>query len=384
MLKKEYGSTKFIICDTIFLMSVIIFIIILAVLVLVHEFGHFIVAKKSGIRVDEFGLGFPPKIWSKRWRGTLYTLNSIPFGGFVKIFGEDSHSEEIKTKEDRDSSFVYKPKWIQGAVLAAGVTMNILFAWLVISLTFIIGVPAPSDYGGFGKVKDSHLVVVSVLADSPASVAGLIPGDHILSISNGDKFISGESLNADSMTNLIRSSKGNLNLIYKRGELEKKISIEPVLKIVGDSKAIGIGMDEVGVLKLPFYLAPLEGARTTWLLAKNTTIGLFDFLIGIFQLKSDLSQVSGPVGIAKVVGQARQLGFVYLLTLTALISINLALVNLLPFPALDGGRLILVAIEAIIRRPIHPKFVKWTNTVGFAFLIILMLVVTTHDIIKLF
>jgi regulator of sigma E protease len=143
-------------------------------------------------------------------------------------------------------------------------------------------------------------------------------------------------------------------------------------------------MDSIGILKLSPPLAFIEGLRTTGLIIKQTAIGLFDFFGGVFTLKSDLSQVSGPVGIAKVVGEARSLGFVYLLTLTALISINLAIINLLPFPALDGGRLLFVLIEAIIRRPIHPKVVQWTNTLGFVFLIILMLVVTTHDIIKLF
>ncbi len=364
-------------------MSVIIFIIILAVLILVHEFGHFIVAKKSGIRVDEFGLGFPPKIFSKKWGDTLYTLNAIPFGGFVKIFGEDAHSEDI-TEENKKTSFVYKPRWVQASVLVAGVTMNVIFAWLLISVGLFIGIPSPVDYGGFGKVSDPKLTITEVMPDSAAKIAGLIPGDEITKVVSTIGDID-QDLTPENVRNIIINSTGDIEVTYKRGNLpQDTVSVTPKYDEVSKNRIMGIAMDQIGTLKLPVHLAFLEGARTTALLTQNTAIGLFDFFKGIFTLKSDLSQVSGPIGIAGVVGEARTLGFVYLLTLTALISINLAIINLLPFPALDGGRLLFVFIEAIIRRPIPPKFVMVLNTAGFVFLIILMLVVTTNDIWKLF
>ncbi len=366
-------------------MSVIIFIIILAILVLVHEFGHFIVAKKSGIRVDEFGLGFPPKIWSKKWRGTLYTLNAVPFGGYVKIFGEDAHSEEIQNEEDKKKSFVYKPKWIQAAVLVAGVTMNIIFAWFVISIGFLIGVPASSDYGGFGKVSDVKLTVVEVMQDSPAGKAGLISGDVINKVSAGDVVLTSEDLTPEKVRSLITSSQSQtIDIEYIENLTQKFASITPSLEIAPGKRALGIVMDSTGIIKLPLYLAPLEGVRTTGIVIQNTAVGLYNFFAGVFSFESDFSQVSGPIGIAKVVGEANKLGFVYLLTLTALISINLAIINLLPFPALDGGRLLFVLIETITRRPINAKFVKWTNAVGFAFLLLLMVAVTVHDIWKIF
>ena len=165
-------------------MTVIIFILILAILILVHEFGHFIVAKRSGIRVDEFGLGFPPKIFAKNWGVTLYTLNAMPFGGFVKIFGEDAHTEDI-SEEDKKTSFVNKPKWIQALVLVAGVTMNIIFAWLLISLGFIIGLPSPVEHNCLGQVTNSHLVVTVVLLVSPAEKAGVLPVDTLSYASSG-------------------------------------------------------------------------------------------------------------------------------------------------------------------------------------------------------
>ena len=365
-------------------MSIIIFIIILAILIFVHELGHFLVAKKSGIRVDEFGLGFPPKIFAKKLGNTVYTLNAIPFGGFVKIFGEDPHSEEIK-EEDRHTSFFYKPKWIQVSVLVAGVTFNIIFAWLCISLGFMIGMPASTDYSSFGQTTRTNLVITEIIKDSPAEKAGLTTGDVIVSVSSGEVSIQNENLTPNKVSELISNSIAkNIEVAYRRGEaLPTNVFIEPNSDLIEGKKAIGIVMDSMGILKLPIHLAFIEGARTTWFLTKGTVVGLVGFLRDVVTFKSDFSQVAGPVGIAKVVSQANNLGFVYLLSLVALISINLAVINLLPFPALDGGRLLFVGIEAIIRRPINPVFVRWTNALGFVFLIILMLVITSHDILNL-
>ena len=197
--------------------------------------------------------------------------------------------------------------------------------------------------------------------------------------------LQGETLTSENVRSLISNeSTKKIEIIYRRGEsLPTSVSIEPVGS-GGEKKMIGIGMDNMGILKLAPHLALLEGVRTTWLLTKATTVGLVGFLWDAVTLKSDFSQVAGPVGIAKVVGEANNLGFVYLLSLIALISINLAIINLLPFPALDGGRLLFVAIEAVIRRPIKPAVVQWANGIGFLLLIILMVVVTGHDIIKLF
>lgn len=365
-------------------MSILIFIIILAILILVHEFGHFIVAKKSGIRVDEFGLGFPPKIFAKKWGSTTYTLNAIPFGGFVKIFGEDSHDEDI-SDADKKTSFLYKPKWIQASVLVAGVTFNIIFAWLCISLGFMIGMPSSAGYSSFGKTVNTSLVITEVLSNSPAQKAGLISGDKIVFASAGDNALQDENLTPEKISSLIsESSAQTIEVIYSRGETAPKTAfVEPTSGVIAGKRAIGIATDSIGTLKLPVYLAPLEGARTTWLLTKGTVVGLSQFLWKIVIFKSDFSQVAGPIGIAKVVGEANNLGFVYLLSLIALISINLAVINLLPFPALDGGRLLFVGIEAVIRRPIKPSVVRWTNAVGFILLIILMVVVTGHDILNL-
>jgi len=364
-------------------MGIIIFIISLAILILVHEFGHFIVAKKFGIRVDEFGLGFPPKIWGKTYGETTYTLNAIPFGGFVRIFGEDPHAEEI-SEENKSRSMLYQPKWIQALVLVAGVTMNILFAWILISIGFMIGLPSPVDHSGYGKVENAHVVVLNTLPGSPAEKAGLKSGDTIVSVSDGNMTLGGMNLTTDNISNLVNKSESPILFTYERGEDEpESVTINPDDTTVSGKRAIGIAMDKIGTLKLNPFLAIIEGARTTALLTANTVQGLGQFLWNIVTFKSDFSQVAGPIGIAGSVSDAKDLGVVYLLSIIALISINLAVINLIPFPALDGGRLFFILIEVIIRRPIPSTFVRWTNAIGFLLLLILMVVISGHDIFKL-
>src|SRR3989344_4099626 len=361
-------------------MSIVIFIVSLAILILVHEFGHFIVAKKSGIRVDEFGLGFPPRLISKKWGDTTYTLNAIPFGGFVKIFGEDMHSGNI-SELDRSRSFQYKPKWIQALVLVAGVSMNLIFAWLLISLGFMLGLPSPVEHSGFGEVRDAHVTIVEILPGSQADKAGLYPGDTIISVRGGGVTLQNDTLTLAKISELISESK-IVDITYRRGDTPtQSISVQGTGEV--GNRMIGVALQNIGTLELPVHLALIEGLRTTALLTKETTIGLAKFLSSVVTLKSDFSQVSGPVGIAGVVGQAQTLGFVHLLSLIALISINLPVINLIPFPALDGGRLLFVGIEAIIRRPIPAKIVRYTNAIGFLLLLTLMVVVTTNDIFKL-
>lgn len=366
-------------------MSIIIFLIILAVLILVHEFGHFIVAKKSGIRVLEFGLGFPPTLYSKIVNGTKYTLNSIPFGGFVKIFGEDPHTEEIR-EEEKSVSFYYKPKWIQASVLVAGVFFNVLFAWILISISFIIGAPAGVNYSPFGEVRDQKTIITSVLSDSPAEKAGMKAGDEIFLIKSKSNVLEGNNITPENIQAFISNPNNiSVDVSYKRDGKEASVSMEPkVISSSEDRRMLGIAMDSVGILELPAHYAFLEGARTTGYLLKNTTIGLAGFLYTVITFQTDFSQVAGPVGIAGIVGEAQSMGFVYLLSIVSLISINLAIINLIPFPALDGGRLFFLIIEVITRRPINKTFVQWANLVGFGFLMILMLIITTSDILKLF
>lgn len=362
-------------------MSIILFIIILAVLVFVHELGHFLIAKKTGVRVDEFAVGFPPKLFSFTKGETLYSLNAIPFGGYVKIFGEDPNDESLKGSDSK-RSLVNKPKYIQGAVLLGGIIFNILFAWLLISVSLMSGYKMPVDTANY-VVTNPKITILSVLENSPAKLAGLVSGDQITSLKEGDGVILVPQDVSD-VQKFISESKSKVQVSYSRGSEIKTTEVEPVPGISGSNKAIGISMSKVGEVHLPFYLAFWEGAKLTYDTVSQTFFSLIDFFGKIFTGKADISEVSGPVGIAGLVGDASNFGFIYLLGFTAFISINLAVINFMPFPALDGGRLFFLIIEAIIRRPISPKILNFINASGFIFLMLLMLFVTYHDIVKLF
>jgi len=365
-------------------MSIIIFLIVLAILVLVHEFGHFITAKKSGIKVEEFGLGFPPKAFGYKPKGseTEYTLNWIPFGGFVKIFGEDPDKESISGK-DSSRSLINKPKYIQILVLSAGVLFNIIFAWILISLGFISGLPTSITPEQEEYARDISLLIITVVPNTPAEEAGLLAGDSILFVSTETLAIKNPT--AEEVQGLISGSGGNkISVLIERIDVEETFILSPVEGIVADNYAVGISMDRVGLLKLPFFKAIWEGFLLTIGLLGAIVMALFNLVAGAFTGTSNLSQISGPVGIVSIVGDAANLGFIYLISFTAFISLNLAVINLIPFPALDGGRILFVLIEGIKGSPISPKIQNGLNQFGFALLIILMLVVTYNDIIKLF
>lgn len=362
-------------------MSVILFIIILAILVFVHELGHFLIAKKSGIKVSEFGIGFPPRIWGKQVGETLYSINAIPFGGFVKILGEDSEDEALNGP-DKERSILAKPRHIQAAVLVGGVFFNLLFAWFLITSGYMIGLPTPVDHTGPGTVQNAHLVLTLVAPGSPAEAGKLKAGDVVLGVSSNNFVL--KEVTGESVSNFIEAhGKDGLTFQIQRGSETVTSSVVAKEGIIPHKFAVGISMDMIGTLRLSPIQAIWEGLKTTEDTFVSTAQGLFTFLSQAVQGKGHLSEVTGPVGIVGIVGDVSRLGFIYLISFTAIISINLAVINLFPFPALDGGRLLFVLIEAIRRKPISPKVANVLNTVGFALLILLMVVVTVHDISKL-
>lgn len=364
-------------------MSVILFIVILLGLILVHEFGHFAMAKAFKVRVDEFGIGFPPKLWGLRRGETEYTVNALPFGGFVRIYGEDA--AEAEGDIDADRSLARKPKWVQALVIVAGVAMNIVAAWLILSVGYVAGLPAAVNDYGLGEVTDAHVTVLGVAPGSPAEAAGLIAGERIMRI----QAATGSFLEEDALADDVRHFIGQhgaeeLTLTLARGERERNVVLHPVEGIVEGKAALGVMLEDVGIRRLPLHHALIEGGVLVGKLTRDTAVGLRDFFSGILLGRADFSSVAGPVGIVGVVGEASEFGFVSVLMLAAIISINLAIINMIPFPALDGGRLVMVAAEAVARRPIPPKVFIWLNGLGFALLILLMLVVTYNDILKLF
>ncbi len=365
-------------------MSIILFIVILAVLVISHEFGHFIVARAFGVRVDEFGFGYPPRLAKLFKKGdTEYTLNWLPFGGFVKIFGENPDDENTNGP-DKARSFVHKPKWQQALILVAGVVANFVLAWILISISFMSGSPASTASVPSGTtITDAELVILDVTKGSPAENAGLVVGDSISAIQSGNEKVNNPT--PDGLRAFIaKHGTNNLTLYLKDEGAERIVTVTPVMSEGANVPIIGIQMDQVGIVKLSFFKALGYGFTESVHMTGAIAVSLFDLVKNAVVGKADFSQITGPVGIVGIVGDAAKFGFIYLLSFTALISLNLAVINLIPFPALDGGRLLFIVIEKIKGSRIKPQVANWLNTIGFGLLILLMLVVTYHDIVKLF
>lgn len=364
-------------------MGAILLIIILGIVVVVHELGHFLFAKKFGIRVDEFGVGFPPRAKTLFTKGeTKYTLNWIPFGGFVKIFGENPEDAKPDSP-DYARSMPSKAKWKQAIVLFGGVLFNFLLAWLLISVGFMSGLPSSIDPSfPSSSVTNSHVTVTNVAVGMPASLANLKPGDKILAIDGNEE----NAGNVVAVQSYIQSHGGEEILLkISRGNTETNIAVTPKTELGSNKAIIGIGLDLVGIVKLNFFHSIWQGLRSAYAMTVNIIVYFGHFIAGFFNgAGSSIESISGPVGIAGIAGDAAKLGFSYLISLTAIISINLFVLNLIPFPALDGGRLLFLGIEAVTRRKLNQKFFVWTNVVGFALLILLMVVVTYHDVVKLF
>ena len=366
-------------------MNILIFIVVLIVLIVVHEFGHFIAAKFSRMRVDEFGLGYPPHAMTIAEIGeTSYTLNWLPFGGFVKIYGEDGLPPD-STRDAR--AFSSRPRFAQALVLVAGVAMNLLFAYVLITGALIAGTPRAISQDEIAYARGVELAIANVLPSSPAAEAGLLPGDVILSAEDGHYAFSGT--NPAAFTKFVSNGGGNTTIALSVRHTDGKETLlfaRPTFGIIASDPsrpALGVEVATIGVVPLSLGAAIVEGASLTWGTVTVIAAGLCHFFYGIFTFSADLSQVAGPVGIAGAVGSASTQGFGYLFSIMAVISINLALINLIPVPALDGGRLLFVIIESIIRRPIKPSVARAVNSVSFALLVLLMVVVTAHDIFKI-
>ena len=340
------------------LTGIIFVIIFLSILILVHELGHFLTAKKFGLLVEEFGFGLPPRIWGKKIGETIYSINALPFGGFVKIYGEDGAAAITEEKNGR--SFISLKAWQKAVILIAGVFFNFLLGWIVLSIVFSMGMP-------------SAVIVTDVLKDTPAAKAGLIQGDVIKGFSTIEELI-----------DFINDNRGKeISLEAERNGEVLKISATPRINPPEGQGALGIGLADAGLPKQNIFLSFWDGLKASISLIITIFIVIIDLISKIFIGQASLETVTGPIGIAKVTAQASSLGLVYLLQLLALISLNLTVINIFPFPALDGGRLLFLAIEKIKGSPLNPKFEKWANMAGFALLILLMIAITIKDIIKL-
>lgn len=360
-------------------MDLIFFILILVALIVVHELGHFGVAKFFGIRVEEFGVGFPPRIWGKKIGETLYSVNWLFFGGFVRIFGENK--EEAG---DSKRSFINKPRPVQAAVIVAGIACNILFAWLILSMGYMVGLPTSVEHDGLGTVSNPKTTIVGVLPGSPADKAGIKAGTTLVSIETGAQvaLVPGSSGEAQDFIKAHQEESLSIETKTAAGETARFI-VKATEGLVEGKKAVGVQLDDVGTLQLAPHLAIAQGAIVTWHMTSATAVGLLTFFGQIARGAADFTTVAGPIGIAGIGAKAVGDSFSAALTLTAIISINLALINVLPIPGLDGGRLFIIAVESVIRRRVSDKLMTALSLGGFGLLILLMIVVSYHDIVRL-
>ncbi len=362
------------------MITALLFIVILSLLVLIHEFGHFWVAKKLGIKVEEFGFGFPPKVISIQIGETVYSINALPIGGFVKLYGEDeAGAGRVSTQNSKpitknlDRAFFARPAWQRALVVVAGVVMNFLLAVVIISYLFTQGTPVP-----LGKV-----IIDTVLPGSAAEKASLRKGDVILSINNKE---------VKTVVELQRIVQPLLEkqvfLVFERENTRQRVAVVTQRKIVNNKTigVIGVELHDYVIKKYSWYEAPFAGLYETTISSVKAVVQLPSTMA---KLLSDLASgrepagIAGPIGIAGATGDiVKRGGILAVIPLVGFLSLNLAILNILPIPALDGGRLFFILIELVVRRKVSQKFEQMAHTIGMVFLLTLIIVITYYDILK--
>jgi len=354
--------------------TIVRFVAVLGVLIFAHELGHFVIAKWAGIRVEEFGFGYPPRLFTfMRRGGTEYTVNALPFGGFVRMLGEDDPSSP--------DSFASQSRKVRAAVLVAGPAMNVLLAVLVFAGAYtMLGEPVPEGF----------VTITAVEPGSPAAVAGIRPGDVIRSVP-GERVYNNEQV--------LRITHEHLGeeipVVVHRGLEDVELRLQPRKNPPPGQGPMGIRIEarvvRVDSIRYPPWKALGIGARRTAVIGTAMVVGLPELLRSLVQRSNagNTEEVSkgvvGPIGIAQLTGEVADLGTVYLLEFIAFLSVNLAVINLLPLPALDGGRLMFVLIEGVRGgRRLDPRKEGYVHLVGMALLITLMLVITFFDLQRFF
>jgi regulator of sigma E protease len=341
--------------------TVIAFLFVLAIVIIAHELGHFGSAKAFGVKVDEFGIGFPPRLFSVKRGETIYSLNAIPLGGFTKMAGEEDPAIE--------RSLASQKPWKRLIVLSAGSIMNFLLPFILISAALMI--PHDTAY--------SEAVVAEVAPGSPAESAGFLPGDEITHV-NGHQVTSIIDINRNIQLNLGRK----VTFTYKRDGAEFTATVSPRWKPPENQGAVGFMLKaenyEVVKESLPFWKAIPQGIKETF----ETLVLFKNSILSLISGAAPAGGVTGPLGIAQITGEVARAGVSPLLEFAAFLSINLGIINLLPLPALDGGRIIFVILEWIRGgKKISPQKEGMVHFIGFALLMLLMILVTFQDIIRI-
>ena len=348
-----------------FIVTLILFILILGSIVFVHEFGHFMMAKLNGVYVYEFAIGMGPKIWSKKGKETEYTLRAIPIGGFCMMAGEDLEDDDLK-KIPKEKRLQAKKPWQRFLIMFFGAGNNFICAVL---LLFLIGL----IWGG----SSMEPVITSVVKNSAAATSGIEAGDRLLEI-NGHSIATTDDISL--YLAIANPEEASDIKVRKENKKVETYSVQPKKKKVDGETTYqyGIGMQqdvEKGILPALEF----TGKKTISIFKQMTVTVGYLFTGGI-----SISQLSGPVGIFSVVGEQSSAGIMNILYLVAFLSINVGFINLLPIPAFDGGHILFIIIEKIKGSPVKPETENMIHTVGLFLLMLLMVVITFNDILRLF
>ncbi len=358
------------------LVTIIAFILVLSVLVLVHELGHYLVAKFFKIKVEEFGFGFPPRVFGKKVGETIYSINLLPIGGFVKLYGEDDAgggSLKIKDSsiknEDISRAFYARPLWQRMSVVVAGVVMNFLLAVVIISTLFATqGVAVPTE----------NVLVNKVQENSPAQAAGLRENDEIVAV-DGEGIKTSEEFVAFTADNLGEV----VTLRVLRDGQEFDVDLTPRVDAPEGQGAIGVVISNIKLKKYSWIEAPYYGTLEALNFSKMIVVGLGTLVSDLVTTGQAPEGVAGPVGVAQLTGAVVQNGLVATLWFVALLSLNLAVLNILPIPALDGGRFFFQIIEFVTRKKVSPKYEGYAHAAGLVVLLSLMVLITVFDVGRL-
>ncbi|MBI2625089.1 MAG: site-2 protease family protein [Candidatus Nealsonbacteria bacterium] len=347
----------------------------LIALVILHELGHFLLAKRFGVKVEEFGIGLPPRIFGKKAGETVYSLNLLPFGAFVRMFGEEEEKQDPR-------SFSSKPIWQRALIVFGGVAVFWIAAAVLFSVIIWSGAPTAVD-DSMGGVQNTAVQVADVANGSPAQKSGLKIGDKITELK-----INGSILKTDKVKEVqefIDENKGKevVLLVERGGEDLFEVALVPRVSPPGGEGAMGVALIRTAVIKYPWYEVPLRGVFTAANLTLGIIMGWAAVLGNITQGKGVGAQLMGPVGILNLFGQVGQLGWFYFLNLVAVISVYLAIFNVLPIPALDGGKLLFLAFEKIKGMPLSQKTEQKITQFFFILLVALLAFVTVKDIIRI-
>lgn len=371
------------------MVTIVIFILVLGVLIFVHELGHFLTARRNGVKAEEFGFGFPPRMFgvvfddfTKKFRlvkgnedvespHTVYSLNWIPLGGFVRIKGED---RDAPLEPD---SFAGKSVWVRFKILVAGVVMNFLLAWVLFAVVLMLGFPEQINPEDRAQYESTQVQILQVQPGTPAETIGLLAGDVL------KKLDTTPVKNLSVVTDYIAAHKGKeIAVTIERGGKVLVLKGTPRTDAPAGEGALGISFSETAIVEYGFLEAVWKGLEQTYLKTVEIFTVLGTMLASLFTGAKTSVDIAGPVGIVYLTKQMSELGLAYLLYFAAILSINLGIINALPIPALDGGRILFVLIEKLKGSPVSQKVEGYVHQIGFILLLLLMVWVTFYDILR--